>query len=340
MINIAPPSADRIESIPLETTSIAPTGAGSTSRPSQAPVSFKVVDSNGIGVKGIDVTFSLTGDDSSAEVPVRLSTPSGTSTTGGEVSTLVIAGSASTTVRVIATIERESGPESTQSEPIAINSLIPTEEGFTLASENFLPDAQFTAGVLVRISSFATDKNGQNIRGNTIVNFTTDGGSITPECQLSEEGVCSVFWRSQAPWLTEPTITATTIGETTSGTVETISQSLRLFISSSRNPLISLSEGSETQQYCASASVASQDGSRIHPADGTTIDFAISDGEILSSKTSYEVNGASGVPDDTTQFTACIFAKKTNDGVAATITATVTTPGNEVHDDIHVIPAD
>ncbi|MDY6930155.1 MAG: hypothetical protein SWN10_24165 [Pseudomonadota bacterium] len=338
-IDIAAPIADRVVAVPLTTTSIAPIGAGSTSRPSEAPVSFKVVDSNGNGLKGVDVTFSLSGDDPTAETPVSLSTEGATSTTGGEVSTLVIAGSASTTVRVIATIQKDTGPESTQSEAIAINSLIPTDAGFTLTSDNYLPDAQFTAGVQVAISAFATDRNGQNIRGNTIINFTADGGSITPDCTLSEEGICTVSWRSQSPWLTQPTITATTIGETSTGTVGTISESLRLFVSSSRDPQITLSEGVEPQQYCASADVRAADASRIHPANGTTIDFAISEGEILSAKSSFTVNGENGIPDDTTKYTACVFAKLTDATVPGTLTATVTTPGDEIAEDLLVLPA-
>jgi hypothetical protein len=338
-ISIAPPLADRVVAVPLTTTSIAPIGSGSTSRPSEAPVSFKVVDNNGIGLKGVDVAFSLSGDDPAAETPVSLSTESATSSTGGEASTLVIAGSASTTVRVIATIQTGAGPESTESEAIAINSLIPTEAGFTLTSKNYLPDAQFTAGVLVPISAFATDRNGQNIRGNTIVNFTTDGGSITPECILSDQGTCTVTWRSQAPWLTQPTITATTIGETATGAVGTISESVRLFVSSSRDPGISLYTGPEADQYCASADVVAADLSRIHPADGTIIEFSISGGEILSANNSFSVKGKNGIPDDTTQFTACIYAKLSDATVPATLTATVTTPGDESAEDILSLPA-
>jgi len=180
---------------------------------------------------------------------------------------------------------------------------LPTENGFTLTSDNYIPDAQFTAGVEVPISVFATDKNGQDVRGDTIVNFTTTGGSITPDCQLSENGICTVTWRSQAPWLTEPVITATTIGETNSGAVGTISQNLSLFVSSSRNPDVQLANGTESQQYCATATVEDPTGNKIHPADGTTVDFSISDGEILSAETSKKVIGAEGVPGDKTKFT-------------------------------------
>jgi hypothetical protein len=334
-LNIAAPSADRIVSVPLTTNSIAPSGSGSTSRPSEARVTFNVVDQNGDGVKGVDVSFSLSGDDPNATTPVTLGTNKAVSSTGGEVSTLVVAGSSSTVVRVIASIETDSGTRNTESQPIAINSLIPVDTGFTISADNFIPDAQFTAGVPVSLSVYATDKNGQNIRGNTIVNFTTDGGSVIPECTLDDQGTCTVQWRSQAPWLTKPTITASTIGEKKStGEVATISQNLTLFVSSSRDPIVSLNPGSEANQYCANASVAAQDGSRIYPADGTTISFSGDGVTILSAKSTLEIKGANGTPSNESAFQGCIFAKQEVSGTPGSLNVTVTTPGGEIAEDI------
>lgn len=330
-LNITPPSADRIVAAPLPTESIAPIGSGTTSRASEVRVSFSVVDENGDGLRGIDVNFSISGDDPSAETPVTLGSATATSSSGGEVSTLVIAGTSSTVVRIIATIETDEGTASTQSAPIAINSLIPVETGFTLAADNFLPDAQFTAGVPVQLSVYATDRNGQNIRGNTIINFTTDGGSVQPECILQEDGTCIVTWRSQAPWLTKPTITASTIGETTSGEVGTISQDLTLTISSSRDPQVLLSAGAEANQYCAITSVLASDG-RIHPADQTLIEFKGTGLTMLSSKQSVTINGATPPLNDAEHET-CIYSKRENDAVPGTLTVTVTTPEGEIAED-------
>lgn len=333
-ISIAPPTADRVVSVPLTTNSIAPSGAGTTSRPSETRVTFNVVDDNGDGVRGIDVNFRLSGDDPAAAIPVTLGTTSTTSSTGGEVSTLVIAGSASTVVRVVATIDTIDGPRSTESEPIAINSLIPVESGFTLAADNFIPDAQFTAGVPVTLTVYATDKNGQNIRGNTVVNFTADGGSVIPECTLNNDGVCSVEWRSQAPWLTKPTITASTIGETSSGDVGTIFETITLFVSSSRDPEVTLSAGAEPKQFCASTSVRAADNTRIHPADGTTVSFSGNQVTLLSAKTSFEVNGSSGTPDNEAAYETCVFAELTDPATPGTLNVTVTTPGDEIAEDL------
>jgi hypothetical protein len=257
------------------------------------------------------------------------------SRSGGSASTLVIAGSESTIVRVIASITNASGEtKESQSPPIAINAMLPTEKGFTIAADNkLLPDAQFTAGVPVSISVFATDQNGQDVRGDTIINFQTTGGSVTPECTLTENGTCTVTWRSQAPWLTKPQITATTIGEQLSGDVGTISESLELFVSSSRNPTVSLSGTGTNNQYCASVSVVDRSGNAIHPPEDTTVEFAVTDGEILSSETTKTVRGSS-TPENETAFETCVFARRNDNSIPAELTVTVRTPGETVAEDI------
>ncbi|WP_143151231.1 MULTISPECIES: Ig-like domain-containing protein [Marinobacter] len=334
VLRIDSSDADRITSNAPEFTSIAPAGSGTSDRPSESEVSFTVVDQAGDPVPGVTVSFRITGDTASPSIPVTIDPAEATSNAAGQVSTLLIAGSDSTVVRVIAGIEKaDGGVSETQSAPIAINSTIPIESGLTLAASNFIPDAQFTAGVEVEFSIFATDKNGQNVRGNTTINFTTVGGSITPECPLSEDGTCTVIWRSQSPQETKPLITATTIGELTAGGVGTISQSAELFISSSRNPTVALSQGPRTDEYCASVSVEDRNGALIHPPADTEVEFTISDGEILSAETTKTVRG-SFLPDDETQFVTCVFAQRSDAATPARLTVTVTTPGDTLAEDL------
>lgn len=165
------------------------------------------------------------------------------------------------------------------------------------------------------------------------MNFTTTGGSITPECQLDQDGECTVVWRSQSPWLTNPEITATTIGELTAGGVGTISQTGQLFVSSSKDPSVVLGLGPRTDEYCASVSVSDRSGSRIHPPEGTEVAFAITNGEILSAETTKTVRGNS-LPEDETQYVACVFAQQTAGAGQARLTVTVTTPGETVTEDL------
>lgn len=337
VLNIDSADADRIISNTPEFTSIAPAGSGTSARPSESAVSFTVVDQAGDPVPGVTVSFRISGDTASPTIPVTLDPSEATSNASGNVSTLLIAGSDSTVVRVIAGIEKANGDMSeTQSAPIAINSTIPVESGLTLAASNFIPDAQFTAGVEVELSIFATDKNGQNVRGNTTINFTTVGGSITPECELTEDGTCTVIWRSQNPQATKPLITATTIGELTAGGVGTISQSAELFISSSRNPVVSLSPGPRTDEYCAQVSVEDRNGALIHPPADTEVEFTISGGEILSAETTKTVRGTS-LPDDETAFVACVFAQRNDGATPARLTVTATTPGDTLAEDLLTI---
>lgn len=334
VLNIESADADRIISQEPEFTSIAPSGSGSSSRQSESTVGFQVVDKGGAAVPNVKVNFSISGDTTSPATPVTIDPPYATSDSKGEVTTLVIAGSDSTVIRVVAEIETaDGGFGGTQSPPIAINSTIPIETGLTLAASNLLPDAQFTADTQVNFTVLATDKNGQNIRGNTTINFTATGGSITPECPLDQNGSCTVAWRSQAPWLTKPQITATTIGELTAGGVGTISQTGELFVSSSKSPSVTLAAGTKPNQYCASVAVSDRDEGRIHPPEGTEVAFAITNGEILSAEATQTVRGDS-YPEDEAQFVACVFAEKIDNSEPARLTATVTTPGETIAEDL------
>ncbi|WP_379883537.1 hypothetical protein [Marinobacter koreensis] len=114
----------------------------------------------------------------------------------------------------------------------------------------------------------------------------------------------------------------------------TISQNLTLFVSSSRDPIVSLNPGPEANQYCANASVAAQDGSRIYPADGTTISFSGDGVTILSAKSTLEIKGANGTPSNESAFQGCIFAKQEVSGTPGSLNVTVTTPGGEIAEDI------
>lgn len=324
VLNIDSPDADRILSSEPQPPSISPETTGTTARPSESLVTFTVVDKNGDAVRNTEVSFRITGDVPGAATPVTLEPYSTTSGPDGTASTLVIAGSESTIVRVIATIRNANGQvKATQSPPIAINALLPVETGFTIAAETYLPDAQFTAGVTVPIMVYATDRFGQDVRGDTVINFHTTGGSITPECMLADNGTCTVTWRSQAPWQTHPIITATTIGERQSGQVGIIDESLSLYVSSSVEPEVVV-EHVDGTTYCAAATVADAQYDRIHPPAETTVSFSITGGQILSGASSFEVSKRHP---DGDAYVACVEASRNEGATSSSLTATVTTPG-------------
>lgn len=343
VLSISPPTARRINANEPEPSSISPSSTSTGGRPAVSTVTFNVVDENGSNVDGIDVFFKLSPAPSITGTDVSLGITNTTSQGGGLATTRVIAGEQNTVVRVVATINVDGQDVSTTSPPITINSLLPIQEAFSISLDNFLPDAQFTDGVVVNASVRAADRYGNVIRGNTIVNFTVDGGAIVSECTLDDNGECSVAWRSQAPRVTRPTILARTVGETlisgancsdpanTSCTYELgeITQEATFLVSSSREPEVTLTQV-DTNEYCASATVITGDNERVPPPAGTTVEFSINDtGEILSTQTSRTIpTSADNVYKSA--YETCIFAQPNTGESSAQLTVVVTTPKDNI----------
>ncbi|WP_203301701.1 hypothetical protein [Marinobacter sediminum] len=202
-LNIAQAFAYNLIGNTPEPNSIAPSGNATSARPSNSVVSFNVVDETGNPVKGADVTFALSysSQANSSTEDVRLENTSTTSGSGGTARTRVIAGEQNTVVRVIATIQREDGSTaSTISSPISINAFVPDQDSFSMSIDKFMPNAQFHNNEKVTITINAADRfNNNNLEGNTVVAFTTTGGSIENYCVLDASGVCTVTWTSTDP---------------------------------------------------------------------------------------------------------------------------------------------
>jgi hypothetical protein len=80
-------------------------------------------------------------------------------------------------------------------------------------------------------------------------------------------------------------------------------------------------------------SVRDSGNNRIHPPTGTTVEFTISGGEILSAEATKTVRGTS-LPADESQFLACVFAQPEAGAANTSLTVTVTTPGETVAEDL------
>lgn len=202
-LDIAQAFAFNLTSNTPEPSSIAPSGNATTARPSDSVVSFNVVDETGNPVKGAEVTFTLSYSsqaNSNAE-DVRLERTSTTSGPGGTARTRVIAGEQNTVVRVIASIIREDGSSaSTISPPISINAFVPDQDSFSLSIDTFMPNAQFHNNETIQVTINAGDRfNNNNLEGNTVVAFTTTGGSVENYCVLDASGICTVTWTSADP---------------------------------------------------------------------------------------------------------------------------------------------
>lgn len=164
---------------------------------------FQVLGQGGSALKGVCVNFSPnTTVGGLALVPSKCN-PAGPETYGsttdanGYATVTVQAGTTATAVRVTATTDNGI---STQSSVLAVTTGIPDQNSTSLALSDHAPLAWDTDGTIVTATMRMADAFNNPVPQGTAVTFTTSGGSIDGSCTtLTNDGSCSVEWRSQSP---------------------------------------------------------------------------------------------------------------------------------------------
>ena len=180
----------------------------------------------------------------------------------------------------------------------------------------------------------AADDQGNRIRGNTVVNFRTDIGSIEPECVLDDQGRCSVIWESLAIDQNYAEITAYTHGRLVNGSTGEIEDQVRILMTTSRGVSVSLAPTSIPAtggEFCAKASVdLDGNGSEYAPPSGTQMTFKATNGTLVpASSSSFTLGSSSDLLSTPFNFTGCTFLEPDpNRGTdLMSLTVTVTPPG-------------
>lgn len=191
--NILPTnSAGSIEFISATPTLIGLSGNSSSTLPSQSILEFVVKDNQGFPVYAQEVNFSLT----TQLGGLSLEPASAPTDIEGKVSVVVKAGVVPTSVQVSAVVETTT--MSTLSNELILSTGFPDQNSFSISTETFNPEAMYYDGEVVNVTIRAGDINNNPVPDNTAIYFTTEGGVIENSC-LTQNGVCSVEWRSQAP---------------------------------------------------------------------------------------------------------------------------------------------
>lgn len=178
--------------------------------PEQSTLVFRATNASGGPAPNQLVNFSL----NTSTGGIQLSNEQDTTDPNGLASTTVTSGTIATGVRVTAQATNSAGETLiAQSSQLAITTGLPDNGSTTIVSENlnlegydFIDTTKITALLADRFNNPAPD--------GTTVNFTTEGGSIGGSC-LTEDGQCSVMFKSQNPRPTDGRITilATAVGE-------------------------------------------------------------------------------------------------------------------------------
>lgn len=192
-LNTSAAGADTLNSIEFKEASplvINIKGSGGTET---ALVSFRVVGKTGLPIKDITVDFKLNTNVGGLD----LTQMSGKSDSSGIVSTTVVSGTISTSVKVTATAHDEAGI-SAQSNQLVIATGLPDQKSMSLAAEKFNPAGWRYDNNKSTMSVLLADAYKNPIADGTAVSFTAEGGSIEPSC-TTKAGGCSVKWTSQEP---------------------------------------------------------------------------------------------------------------------------------------------
>ena len=208
---VTPPTVGSIQFVSATPPNISLKGTGGVET---SQVQFKVVDTGGNGISGKTVTFTL----STTVGGITLTpTPStATSDATGLVVTNVNSGTVSTPVRVTAsTAGAVAGTTlTTQSNGLTITTGIPAQDSFSLSATKLNPEFRDHDGNKTVLTAFLADHFRNPVPDGTVVNFTTEGGSIVGSCATVNSS-CSVPMTSQAirPVNGRVTVLAYAVGE-------------------------------------------------------------------------------------------------------------------------------
>jgi hypothetical protein len=199
-VSIASPTAGSINFISAIPEIIALKGTGGAGRQENSEVIFQVVSGAGVPIPGSNVNFSL----STSIGGVTLNNTLALSDAEGLARTNVISGNVSTPVRVIATIEVDDGSGGTLvlttiSDTLVVSTGLPDQNSISLSAEELnVGGALDTDGLTTVVSVRLADKFNNPVPDGTAASFAAEYGSIGSSC-ITENGVCSVIWTSQAP---------------------------------------------------------------------------------------------------------------------------------------------
>lgn len=197
-ITVLPATAGSIIFASADTTNIALKGTGGVGRQEFSTLQFQVFDTTGNPVAGKLVDFVFADSNTASTVGgLTLNPASATSAADGTVTTLVVAGTIPTSVRVVAKINGSSPLVTTLSNILVISTGVPDQRHFSLATETGNCEGRDFDQTCSIVTATLGDHFGNPAPDGTAVNFTTGAGVIVASCVTgSQLGTCSVPLRS------------------------------------------------------------------------------------------------------------------------------------------------
>lgn len=193
-LTVAPAEVGSISFVGVDSSALSIATIANPVLPTQAKVTFKVMDKFGDPISNKEVKFFLGNNYNDME----LARDSNLTDSSGMVSAIVNSGTTHGIAIVNATTLASDGQTEirTSSQPISVTSGLPRQDRFSISAETFNPAAFNVDGVEVKITVRASDAFGNHVPQGTIVNFTAESGGINSSCNIENNGSCVVTWVS------------------------------------------------------------------------------------------------------------------------------------------------
>lgn len=184
-----------VEFVSTSVSSLAIGGTGSAVRPDEADLIFRVLDSNGLGISGQTVNFSV----SSQIGGISLDVNSTTTNADGEAAVTVSAGSANAVFTVAASVTVGSTTLSDISTELLVSGGAPAAGRFSIGATVSNPGGADVNGVTSEIVVIVNDLFGRSVADGTTILFLPEYGSLEENSCEVLNGTCSVTWVSGEP---------------------------------------------------------------------------------------------------------------------------------------------
>lgn len=191
-LTVAPPTASALTFVSATPSQIYVAGSGAVE---QAIVRFKVLSATGDAMSGVRVNFSLTANpggvsigSAGSTVPVEITTDA-----QGVASMSVFSGTIPGPLTLRASLS--SNPAIfAESQNLTVASGPPSQRFMSLSVETFNIEGANIDGTSTRLTVRIADRQGNAVVDGTVINFTAEGGQVTPSCATTRiNGISSCF---------------------------------------------------------------------------------------------------------------------------------------------------
>ena len=168
----------------------------------QSIVSFKVLDAQGVNYSGASVIVSLTSNPGGVglNAPGAIGNLPLTSDSAGLVTFSVFSGTVPGPVEVKAALVASDAYA--VSKNLSVQSGPPSQKFFSVAASTFNIEGRDYQGTTTTLTVQAANRNGTSVPVGTVVNFTAEGGQVSPSCTMTMTlGItsCAATFSSQSP---------------------------------------------------------------------------------------------------------------------------------------------